>query len=102
MMFRQEPVELCRGRLAQGNFCRFRECEHLTPTQYSSSPLDYSLLPDQNVVAQFEQQSHHRREERGHDDERCENFAVFSPSLCPTNIPTKTRFHSYGLRNDQS
>src|SRR3982751_1677203 len=80
---------LCLVRLALENFCRFRARERLKRQQYSSSPLDYSLLPDQNAIAQFEQQSHHCREERCHDNERGKNFAVFSPALRPTNIPTE-------------
>src|SRR6478672_5410566 len=86
---RQGRVGLCRGRRAPENFCRFRGRERLTPPHHSSSPLDYSLLPDQNSIAQFEQQSHHCREEARHDDERGENFTVFGPALCPTKIPTE-------------
>src|SRR5215831_20377165 len=94
---RRGPVGLCRGRLAPERFCRFRARERLTRPQYSSSPLDYSLLPDQNSITQFEQQSHYCREEGCHDNERGEDFAVFSPALRPTNIPTKTRLNSYRL-----
>src|SRR2546423_7339159 len=88
---------LCPVHLALENFCRCRARERLTRPHYSSSPLDYSLLPDQNPIAQFEQQSHHCREEGCHDDERGENFAVFSPALGPTNIPTEARFNSHRL-----
>src|SRR5262245_48205051 len=92
---------LCLVRLALENFCKFRARERLTRRQYSSSPLDYSLLPDQNSIAQFEQQGHHCREEGCHDDERGEDFAILSPALGPTNIPTKTRLNSKRLRDHQ-
>src|SRR5213595_1164663 len=99
---RRERAGLCRARRAPEKFCRFRERERLTRPQYSSSPLDYSLLPDQDSIAQFEQQSHHCREEGGHDNERGENFAVFGPALRPTKIPTETGLNSHRLGDDQS
>src|SRR4249919_2674847 len=99
---RRERAGLYLVRLALESFCRFRAGERLTCQQFSSSPLDYSLLPDQDSIAQFEQQSHHCREEGCHDNERGENFAVFSPALCPTNIPTETGFNSHRLRDHQS
>src|SRR5215208_2244442 len=97
-IFRRERDGLCPARLAQENFSRFRASERLTHPRHSSSPLDYSLLPDQNSIAQFEQQSHHGREEGCHDNERGKNFAVFSPALGPTKIPAETGFNSHRLR----
>src|SRR6516164_7961624 len=94
---RRGQAGLYRVRLASESFCRCRERESPPPPQYSSSPLDYSLLPDQNSIAQFEQQSHHCREKRCHDDERGEDFPIFGPALGPTNIPTKTGLNSHGL-----
>src|SRR6476620_915819 len=84
----------CLVRLAAQNFWRLRSHERLTGPKHLSSPLDHSLLPDQNSIAQLEQQSHNGREEGRHDNERSENFAVFSPALGPTNVPTETGFNS--------
>src|SRR5438874_4050977 len=88
-------VGLCPARPAPENFCRVREREALTRRRYSSSPLDYSLLPNKNSIAQFEEQSHDGGEEGRHDDEGGEDFAVFGqpcaqltyqprPDLTPT------------------
>src|SRR6476620_2046413 len=99
---RRGRAGLCRVRLAPERFCRFRERERLTRPHYSLSPLDYPLLPDQNSIAQFEQQSHHCGEEGCHDNERAENFAVFGPALRPTQIPTQTCLISNSTRATQS
>src|SRR5258707_12588003 len=95
----RERAGLCLVRLAPENFYTFRARKRLTRQQYSSSPLDYSLLPDQNSIAQFEEQSHHGRKKGRHDNERGENFAVFGPALRPTQIPTQTGLNSHRLRD---
>src|SRR5262245_53146202 len=102
MRFRQGPAELCPARPAPESFCRVREREALTRPRHSSSPLDYSLLPNQNSIAQFEEQSHDGGEKSRHDDEGGEDFAVFGPTLGPTNIPTKSGFNSHGFRDHES
>src|SRR5262249_4985912 len=84
------------------NFFQVREREGLTRPRHSSSPLNYSLLPNENSIAQFKKQSHHCGEEGCHDNERGENFAVFGPALGPTEIPTETGFNSYRFRYHQS
>src|SRR5206468_11071569 len=81
MKYRPARGGSCPARPALQNFCRLGEREALTRPRHRSLPLDYSLLPNQNSIAQFEQQSHHCREEASHDNERGENFAVFGPAL---------------------
>src|SRR5437868_232486 len=93
---------LCPARQAPENFCRVREREAPTRQRHSSSPLDYSLLPNQNAIAQFEEQSHNGGEEGRHDDEGGEDFAVFGPALRPTDIPTEAGFNSHSFRDHES
>src|SRR5436190_2965020 len=88
---------LCPARPTQQNFCALREREEPMPPRRSSLPLDRSFLPNEDSIAQFEEQSHDGRKESSHDDQRGENFSVFGPALRPTKIPTETGFYPDGL-----
>src|SRR5262249_26090990 len=98
----RERVGLYSALPAPENFCRAPEREALTRRRHSSSPLDYSFLPNQNSIAQFEKQRYHCREEGRHDDEGGKDFTVFSPALRPAYIPTETGFNSHRFGDHQS
>jgi hypothetical protein len=65
-------------------------------------PFDRSFLPDQDAVAELEEERHDGGEEDGHDRERGENFVVFGPALRPLQVPAKARFHTDSFGHDES
>src|SRR5262245_47004942 len=65
------------------------------------SPFDDPLLPDQNPVADPEQQSHDRREVHRHDDQRRIDLAVIGVRSRPVDIPTESGLNADSLGNDQ-
>src|SRR5438132_524688 len=106
---RRRKTKCCRGRGAwcparpgPQNSCGLPERGVPMRPRHSSLPLNHSLLPNEDSIAQFEEQSHNGGEEGRHDDEGCEDFAVFGPALRPTDIPTEAGFNSHSFRDHES
>src|ERR1051325_8647451 len=68
---------------------------------YGGSPFDHSLLPDQHVVANAEEEAHDGGEEGAHDQQGGEDFVVIAVVSGPVDVPAQAGTDAGGFGHQQ-